>query len=499
MSDKSYILTIDQGTTSTRIILFNQEGRFIDYVQKSHQQFFPHNGWVEHNPEEIWKNVYNLGKEILLKNNLTAESILTIGITNQRETTILWNRKTGKAVYPAIVWQDRRTAEWCDHFKEQGLENKVIHKTGLVLDPYFSVSKIAWILNSDKNLKQAAQKGEIAFGTMDSFLLWHLTEGKVHATDVTNASRTLLYNIHDKCWDLELLSLFDIPIKILPAVLPNSFLFGYTSKDLWGAAIPITGMIGDQQAALVGQACLKEGMIKATYGTGGFILMNIGKEAKISEQKLLTTIAYQTNDAFAYAFEGSFFMAGASVEWLCDKLELVKNAHETEILAASLEDNQGVYLIPAFTGLGAPYWDPYARGAIIGMTRATGKAEVARATLESVVYQTKDLLDIMIQDSGIKPIVLRADGGMVHNKWLMQFLADILSINVDIPSYHETTALGASYIAALGGGLLKSSDDVMKYWYKHHSYQPIMVEKQQKILYKGWLCALQRIQTNSMN
>lgn len=490
---KKYILALDQGTTSTRAMLFNQQGKSIAKAQKEFQQFFPENGWVEHDPEEIWRTVVQVCQDVILQINGEAESIAAIGITNQRETTIIWHKETGKAIYPAIVWQDRRTAEFCQQLKDEGLEEKITQKTGLLLDPYFSATKIHWILNHVPNAKQLAKENKLAFGTIDSFLLWRLTEGRVHATDITNASRTLLFNLHTQKWDEELLKLFDIPACILPEIKDNCADFGMTDKKWFSTEIPVSGMAGDQQAAAVGQACFKLGMIKSTYGTGCFMMVNTGEEILTSKNRLLTTVMFRIQGKTTYALEGSIFVAGAAVKWLRDKLNLIQNAAETETIAASISSTNGVYLIPAFTGLGAPYWQPDARGAIIGMTRDTGKAEIIRATLEAVCYQSKDLLEAIKADGMSKISQIRVDGGMVENNWLLQFLADILRIDVERPASIETTVRGAAYLAGLQVGFYSSLQSLETLWELQNKFSCKMTEELQQQCYAGWKDAVNSV------
>ncbi len=455
-----YLLAIDQGTTSSRAIVFDDAGRQVAVAQAEFKQIYPKPGWVEHDPEEILSSTLKVCREAIKK---SGKKISAIGITNQRETTIVWDRKTGKPIYNAIVWQDRRTTEFCKKIKKY--EKKIVEKTGLIVDPYFSATKIKWILD---NVKGARSK-DVLFGTVDCFLLWHLTGGKVHATDATNASRTMIYNIRKNVWDKELLKLLNIPEKVLPKVKDSVSNFGSTS--LFGGKIPITGIAGDQQAAAIGQGCIKEGMIKSTYGTGCFVIVNTGAKIVTSKNRLLTTIAYRVNGKTSYAIEGSIFIAGAVVQWLRDGLKIIKSSGEVEAIAKKLKDNKGVYIVPAFVGLGAPHWQPEARGAIFGLTRDTGKDELVRAALESVAYQTYDLLEAMKKD-GVNPKILRVDGGMAKNDWLMQFLANILKLQVDRPKNLETTALGAAYLAALGVGIYGSLDEIARKWQKETTFTP---------------------------
>jgi glycerol kinase len=492
------ILTIDQGTTSTRAILFDRQGSIQAVAQRELPQIFPNDGWVEHDPEDIWSHTVALCREVIGK----AEGpIAAIGITNQRETAVVWDRRTGKPVHNAIVWQDRRGAPLCRQLIERGLEPKIQAKTGLLIDSYFSATKIAWILENVPGARDAARAGDLLFGTIDSFLLYRLTGGKVHATDITNASRSMLYNIHELRWDAELLELFGIPASMLPEVRDNATLFGHSEVGAIGVSLPIAGMAGDQQSALIGQACFKPGMIKSTYGTGCFALLNTGTTAVTSRNRLLTTIGYRLKGELAYAIEGSIFVAGAAVQWLRDGLKLIHQAGETEALARSIAGNNGVYLVPAFTGLGAPYWDPSARGALFGLTRDTGIAEVVRSALEAVCYQTRDLMEAMASDAGpgkgdMDARMLRVDGGMVRNDWLMQFLADILNMPVERPVIAETTALGAAICAGLGAGLFASLDEVAATWRRDQLFRPRMPEVDRDHLYKGWRAAVKRVQNS---
>jgi len=488
-----YILSIDQGTTSSRAIIFDKQGHIIALAQQEFQQFFPASGWVEHDPDEIMQSVLNVCKEALAKARLSANDIASIGITNQRETTILWDKATGKPVHKAIVWQDRRTADYCSELKAQGLEDKVSEKTGLLLDPYFSATKIKWILDNVEGVKSRAEQGEIAFGTIDTFILWHLT-GE-HKTDVTNASRTLLCNIHDLSWDDELLNLFDIPKAILPSIEPSSCEFGYSCGEIFGAPIMVGGMAGDQQAALIGQACFKEGMAKSTYGTGCFLILNTGNTPRKSQHRLLTTVAYQIGDVTHYALEGSIFMAGATIQWIRDGLKLIHHASETLDMAQKVGANNHVYLVPAFTGLGAPYWDPNARGAIMGLTRDTGIAEIVTAGLQSVCYQTRDLLEAMKKDEAL-PAHLRVDGGMVVNDWVVQFLSDILGLPIERPQVTETTALGAAFLAGISAGVYKDMQEVEQLWQQQAMFSPEMKEAERSTLYNGWLDTVSRVRTS---
>ena len=492
---KSYILAIDQGTTSSRAILFNRDGTIHRVSQKEFRQHFPCSGWVEHDPEDIWMSVVDTCKDVLSASGVSADEVIAAGITNQRETTLIWDRLTGEPVYPAIVWQDRRTAELCEQLQEQGLESMINDKTGLLIDPYFSATKIRWVLDQVPNSRERAERGELAFGTVDTFLLWRLSGGKSHFTDATNASRTMLFNIHSQSWDDDLLALFDIPRSLLPVVLDSSDEFGNIQADLLGAEIPVYGVAGDQQAALFGQTCFEEGMAKSTYGTGCFLMLNTGQQALQSEHRLLTTVAYRLDGVTTYALEGSIFIAGATIQWLRDGLKLIKMADECEPLAEQTPVDHGVYLLPAFTGLGAPYWDPNARGAIFGLTRDTGIKEIVTAGLQSVCYQTKDLQKAMEKD-GLRPVALRVDGGMVANNWVLQFLADILGATVDRPSMIETTALGAAYLAGLKAGVFESMDSLAAQWRCDRRFEPEMTKEKRDLLYDGWVEAVNRLQSH---
>ncbi|WP_417452611.1 glycerol kinase GlpK [Kiloniella sp.] len=491
MSENQHILSIDQGTTSSRAIIFDVKGNNLATSQQEFPQIFPKDGWVEHDPEAIWTSTLEVSREALKSAQEKGANVVTIGITNQRETTVIWDRSTGLPIYNAIVWQDRRTAELCSKLKKQNHEDMVTAKTGLLLDPYFSATKVAWILDNVEGAREKATRGELAFGTIDSFLLWRLTDGKVHATDVTNASRTMLYNIHDLKWDDELLALFNIPASLLPEVKDSAADFGTTNADIFGIPIPIQGIAGDQQAASFGQTCYDAGDIKSTYGTGCFVLLNTGEKPLPSKNRLLTTIGYRINGKTSYALEGAIFMSGAAVQWLRDGLKIIESASETEAIAKSLPDNKGVYLVPAFTGLGAPYWDPHARGSIYGLTRDSGPDEIVRATLEAVCYQTRDLFEAMTDD-GIDPKTLKVDGGMVANNWVMQFLSDTLNLEVDRPAVPETTALGAAYLAGLQHGIYKSLDDIKENWTLDRSFTPEMDDATRKQNLDGWDLAIKR-------
>lgn len=489
----AYILAIDQGTTSSRAIIFNKSFEIVGVAQQEFKQYFPQSGWVEHEPEDIWESTLSTCRKVLKDTGIAAESISAIGITNQRETTMIWDRDTGEPIHKAIVWQDRRTADYCLKLDEDGHGPIITEKTGLLLDAYFSGTKIAWMLDNVEGAREKAEAGKLAFGTVDTFLLWRLTGGKVHATDATNASRTMVYNIHDNCWDDELLKVLNIPASLLPEVKDSSADFGMTVAELFGTAIPLRGVAGDQQAALVGQACFEPGMIKSTYGTGCFVVLNTGAEAVTSNNRLLTTIGYRLNGKNTYALEGSIFVAGAAVQWMRDAMGLIEAANETGKLARKADINQDVYLVPAFTGLGAPHWDPDARGAIFGITRATGPAELSRAALESVCYQTKDLLDAMRGDwASMGDTILRVDGGMVASNWTMQFLADILDAPVDRPEILETTAVGAAYLAGLYEGFYPEPDKFAESWRRECRFAPTLEKDLRDRKYAGWKDAVQR-------
>lgn len=495
MAVKPFILAIDQGTTSSRAMLFEKDGRCAFAARQAFPQLYPEPGWVEHDPEAIWATTLAAVRDAMAAARERQRPIAAIGITNQRETTVVWDRRNGKPIYNAIVWQDRRTTSHCEKLKQAGHESAVMEKTGLLLDPYFSATKIAWILDRVPDARRRAEAGELAFGTIDSFLLWRLTGGKVHATDATNAARTLLFNIHQNHWDRELLALFDLPAALLPEVKDCAADFGRTSHDLLGESLNIYGMAGDQQAAAFGQACFRPGMTKSTYGTGGFVLTNTGNRVIASRNKLLSTIGYRLDGHNSYALEGSIFVAGAAVQWLRDELGLIKTAAETEALASSLAHNQGVYLVPAFTGLGAPHWDADARGGLLGLTRGSGIREIVRATLESVGYQTHDLFRAMAED-GVVPSQLRVDGGMVGNSWLCQFLADILDLPVQRPVQTETTALGAAYLAGLQCGLYDSFEELERNWQLETQFSPALEPQTRRALLTGWRQAIQRIRTD---
>jgi glycerol kinase len=478
------LLAIDQGTTSSRAILFSQDGDILSLKQKELTLHYPHKGWVEQDPLDIWNDTLWTCRDVLADAAKNKISVAAIGITNQRETTIVWDRKTGKPVYNAIVWQDRRTAEFCAANKKH--EAKISKKTGLLLDPYFSATKIAWILDNVEGARSKAEKGELAFGTVDTWVLWNLTGGKVHATDATNASRTMLFNIVTQQWDKDLLKLFKIPASLLPEVHDNVHAFGVTDSNVLGQEITIGGIAGDQQAALIGQACFKPGMVKSTYGTGCFALINIGQNFKQSKNRLLTTVAYRLKGKTTYAIEGSIFVAGAAIQWLRDGLKVIRNAAESEDLAQNVSDNNGVYFVPAFTGLGAPYWNPDAKAIITGLTRESNVSHIVRAALEAQAYQTLDLMSAMERDSGSKVEVLRADGGLVANNFVCSFLADLLGRRVEIPKVAETTAWGAACLAGLQCGLFQGFDDISARWKAHKACDPHMKETERAALYDGW-------------
>jgi glycerol kinase len=488
-----YVLAIDQGTTSSRAILFDANYKNCAVSQQEFAQHYPQSGWVEHDPEDIWQTTLLSCQQVLQKVNASAAHIAAIGITNQRETTVVWSRKTGKPVHPAIVWQDRRTSDFCRGLRDSGNEAMVMAKTGLLLDPYFSATKIAWILDQVDGARAAAMRGELLFGTIDSFLLWRLSGGTIHATDATNASRTMLYDIYNHCWSDDLLKLFDIPASMLPEVRDSAADFAFTDKSLFDGKISICGIAGDQQAATVGQACFQPGMMKSTYGTGCFALLNTGESGVQSNNRLLTTIAYQLDGKACYALEGSIFVAGAAVQWLRDGIALIESAEQSGELAAIADESQEVYLVPAFVGLGAPHWDADCRGAIYGLSRGTGRAEIAMATLESVCYQTRDLLDAMHRDWDVSgDTVLRVDGGMVASDWTMQRLADLVNAEVDRPTVLETTALGAAWLGGMQSGFYGDQDEFSKSWGLDKRFTPDMDETTRSRKYAGWQEAIKR-------
>jgi len=488
---KKFLVAIDQGTTSSRAILFSLSGEPIYTSQKEFTQYFPKDGWVEHNPKEIWNTTKKVLTDVIAKSKKLKGKILTIGITNQRETTILWDKKTGKHVYNAIVWQDRRTAEFCKKYKTNKKEKIINKKTGLLIDPYFSGTKIKWILENIPKAKKLAKNNQLLFGTVDTFLIWKLTKSKVHATDATNASRTMLFNINKNKWDKDILKSLKIPKNILPEVKDSSDDFGYTNSSVTGTSYPINGVVGDQQAAAIGQSCFKRGSVKSTYGTGAFIIMNTGSKKIYSKNKLLTTICYRLNGKTTYALEGSIFIAGAAIQWLRDKIKIITKASETEKIVKKLKSNNGVYLVPAFTGLGAPYWNPNARGTISGLTRNTSQNEIIRATLESVAYQSYDLFNAMKND-GLKPNLIKVDGGMVKNKWFSQFLSNVINTKVIRPKVQETTALGAAYMAGLKIGVYKSLSDISKNWKIDKKFIPRINKRNRTNLLKGWEQAIRK-------
>lgn len=483
---KKYVLALDQGTTSSRCILFDKKGKICSMAQKEFEQIYPHPGWVEHNPREIWSSQLAVAIEAMAMVGAKPEDISGIGITNQRETTIVWDKETGEPVYNAIVWQCRRTADMIDDLIAAGLEETVKEKTGLIPDAYFSASKIAWILENVEGAREKAEEGRLLFGTVDTWLIWHLTKGKVHVTDYTNASRTMLFDIHNLCWDKEILEYFKIPENMLPEVKPSSYIYGYTDTSVLGGEIPIAGAAGDQQAALFGQCCFEPGEVKNTYGTGCFLLMNTGEKAIQSESGLLTTIAAGTGEHVEYALEGSVFVAGAAIQWLRDGMRMIKSAPQSEEYAAAVEETGGVYVVPAFAGLGAPYWNPHARGTIVGLTRGCSKEHFIRATLESIAYQTVDVLEAMEKDSGIDLKSLKVDGGASANNFLMQFEADILNTEVRRPECIETTALGAAYLAGLATGYFKDKAEICENWQLGRSFTSQMVNEKRKALLRGW-------------
>ena len=483
---KQYILSLDQGTTSSRAIIFDQQGAIIAVAQKEFTQIFPQPGWVEHDPNEIWSTQLGVAAEAISQAGLTVENIAAIGITNQRETTVVWERATGKPVYNAIVWQDRRTAAFCDELKRKQLDKVIQQKTGLVVDAYFSATKIKWILDNVAGAREKADKGELCFGTIDTWLLWNLTKGQVHATDVSNASRTMLCNIHTLQWDGELEKIFTIPGNMLPQIRSSSEVYGHTQNILSAKNIPIAGIAGDQQSALFGQLCTQPGMVKNTYGTGCFMLMNTGEKPVTSSNNLLTTVAWKVNGITQYALEGSVFIAGAVVQWLRDGLGIIQKSADVEALAAKVETNDGVYVVPAFTGLGAPHWNQDARGTIVGLTRGSTASHIARAALESIAYQTMDVLKAMEADSGISIKELRVDGGATANDLLMQFQSDILNTKVLRPKITETTALGAAYLAGLAVGYWKSIEDIQQQWQIDKTFAPVMADTKRNELTAGW-------------
>ncbi len=499
MAKKStYVLSIDQGTTSSRGVIFDKNYEIVSIGQNEFTQFFPDSGWVEHDPEEIWMSTLESCHSALKESKIDPSQIRAVGITNQRETTVVWDKVTGKPIYNAIVWQDRRTSDQCQNLKDLGHESLVNEKTGLLLDPYFCATKIAWILDNVSGARQKANEGQLLFGTIDCFLMWRLSNQQIHSTDATNACRTMLYNIHDGCWDEDLLKLFDIPSSMLPKVCDNAADFGKVDESIFGSEIPITASIGDQPSALVGQACFQPGMVKSTYGTGCFVLINTGYEPVKSNNKLLTTLAFQVNGKTCYALEGSIFVAGAAVQWLRDGLKFIESAQESESLAMQADDSQDVYLVPAFVGLGAPYWDPDCRGALFGMTRNTGPAEITKATLESVCYQTSDLLSAIAKDLGEgKLSAIRVDGGMAASNWTMQMLSDLVELPVDRPKNLETTALGAAYLAGMQIGFYPSMSDFSDSWQSDSQFNSKMKSDSRERKLAGWKDAVKRTLSNN--
>ena len=499
MAKKStYVLSIDQGTTSSRGVIFDKNYEIVSIGQNEFTQFFPDSGWVEHDPEEIWMSTLESCHSALKESKIDPSQIRAVGITNQRETTVVWDKDTGKPIYNAIVWQDRRTSDQCQNLKDLGHESLVNEKTGLLLDPYFCATKIAWILDNVSGARQKANEGQLLFGTIDCFLMWRLSNQQIHSTDATNACRTMLYNIHDGCWDEDLLKLFDIPSSMLPKVCDNAADFGKVDESIFGSEIPITASIGDQPSALVGQACFQPGMVKSTYGTGCFVLINTGYEPVKSNNKLLTTLAFQVNGKTCYALEGSIFVAGAAVQWLRDGLKFIESAQESESLAMQADESQDVYLVPAFVGLGAPYWDPDCRGALFGMTRNTGPAEITKATLESVCYQTSDLLSAIAKDLGEgKLSAIRVDGGMAASNWTMQMLSDLVELPVDRPKNLETTALGAAYLAGMQIGFYPSMSDFSDSWQSDSQFNSKMTSDSRERKLAGWKDAVKRTLSNN--
>ncbi|MFW6318587.1 MAG: glycerol kinase GlpK [Bacillota bacterium] len=490
--ETKYILALDQGTTSSRAILFNKQGHIVGSAQREISQIYPNPGWVEHDANEIWISILGVIAQVLNQSDVSAKDIAGIGITNQRETTVIWNKHTGKPIYNAVVWQSRQTADICDQLKKADLNEQFKTKTGLLIDPYFSGTKVKWILDHVEGAREKASHGDLLFGTIDTWLIWKLSGGKAHVTDYSNASRTLMYNIHTLSWDDELLDILDIPKSILPEVKPSSEIYAKTAAyHFSGLEVPIAGAAGDQQSALFGQACFDKGMAKNTYGTGSFMLMNTGEDIVLSNSGLLTTIAWGVDNKIEYALEGSIFVTGSAVQWLRDGLKLIHSADETEALAESLESNDGVYIVPAFVGLGTPHWDQDVRGAIFGITRGTDKAQLARATLESIAYQSAEVLLTMNKDSNIELKELRVDGGAVKNNFLMQFQSDLLDVNVLRPSIQETTALGAAYLAGLAVGFWKDKDEIRSLWAIDKTFKPSIPKEKRDTLYQGWKTAVE--------
>jgi glycerol kinase len=489
-----YLLAIDQGTSSSRAVIFDGQATVIASAQQEFPQEYPKPGWVEHDPEQIWGSVQKVTKKALQASGVSLDQIAAIGITNQRETTLVWDRETGECVHNAIVWQDRRTAAYCRELRDKDTEEGVIARTGLRIDPYFSATKLAWILDNVANARQLANEGKLAFGTVDCFLLWRLTGGRVHATDATNASRTMLFNIHTQEWDEDLLKLLNIPASLLPEVQDSAYEYGATDATVLGAAVPVCGIAGDQQAALIGQAGFETGVTKSTYGTGCFVIANTGDKALESNNKLLTTVAFRLDSKVAYGIEGSIFVAGSAIQWLRDQLRIIDSAGESAAIAKATGIVEHVHVVPAFAGLGAPYWDPDARGAILGLSRDSGIDEIVTATLQAVAYQTKDLVNAMADD-GIQPNIIRVDGGMVANDWFLQFLSDILNLPVERPRNVESTVLGAAYLAGLTSGIFSSTDEVQDLWQREALFEPSMKDDRRERLYQGWLDAVSRVKS----
>lgn len=490
--EKKYVIALDQGTTSSRAVIFNKQGEIVSVSQKEFSQIFPQSGWVEHDPMEIWGCQSGVMREVVETASIDPKEIAAIGITNQRETTIVWDKNTGKPIYNAIVWQCRRTSKICDELKGKKLEQVIRDKTGLIIDAYFSATKVKWILDNVKGARKKAERGDLLFGTVDTWLIWKLTNKKVHVTDYSNASRTMMFNINELKWDEDILKELDIPLSMLPEVKPSSYIYGNTDMHILGEEVPIAGCAGDQQSALFGQTCFEEGSAKNTYGTGCFLLMNTGNKLVKSKNGLLTTIAWGIGESVTYALEGSIFMGGASIQWLRDELRMLKNASDSEDYANKVEDTKGVYVVPAFTGLGAPYWDMYARGTILGLSRGAKKEHIIRATLESIAYQTKDVLSAMEEDSNILLKDLRVDGGASKNNFLMQFQSDILNVNIDRPKIVETTALGAAYLAGLAVGFYDDLRNIKNNCKLDKHFTPSMEEEKRKKLYKGWKKSVSR-------
>jgi len=490
---KKFILALDQGTTSSRAILFDHDGNIVATAQQEFTQYYPQPGWVEHDANEIWGSQLSVAQQVLQAQQVQAQEVAAVGITNQRETTIVWDRATGEPIHPAIVWQDRRTSQFCDELKAEGFDQTILQQTGLVTDAYFSGTKLKWILDHVEGARARAERGELAFGTVDCFLAWRLSGGQLHLTDVSNACRTMLFDIHREEWSSDILERLNIPPQVLPQVMPSSMVYGETASEWFGGHIPLAGIAGDQQAATFGQAAFHQGMAKNTYGTGSFLLMNTGSQAVTSRNKLLTTIAWQLQDApVQYALEGSIFITGAAVQWLRDELQLIRDAQETEALATSVADSGGVMVVPAFAGLGAPYWDQYARGTIVGLTRGSGRAHIVRATLESMAFQTRDVVEAMLADGDFGLKALRVDGGAVRNNFTMQFQADILGVPVERPAVTETTALGAAYLAGLAVGFWQSQSEIATQWKLERAFEPTMSADQRETLYAQWKRAVER-------